>query len=158
MIKDIWDSSISERRQIVQKYEKSKQLSEEIANIEEKSGKWIGELAGRFEEMLYLRSHCWCLMTLAELRAWNQEKAFLTDEEKQLYAARSGCSYDVFEELASERLMHLEIMSWRQKSRRREQENKELRLFLQELEKKGKAITKDGECYIVPSENTVFYV
>lgn len=35
MIKDIWDSSISERRQIVQKYEKSKQLSKEIANIEE---------------------------------------------------------------------------------------------------------------------------
>ena len=64
----------------------------------------------------------------------------------------------MFEELASERLMHLEIMSWRQKSRRWEQENKELRSYLQELEKKGKAITKDGECYIVPSENTVFYV
>ena len=158
MVKDMWDASISERRQIVQKYEKSKQLSEEIANIEEKYGKWIGELAGRFEEMLYLRSHCWCLMTLAELRAWNEGKAFLTDEEKQLYAARSGCSYDVFEELASERLMHLEIMSWRQKSCKREKENKELRLYLQELEKKGKAITKDGKCYIVPSENTVFYV
>ena len=158
MVKDIWGASISERRQIVRKYEKSKQLSKEIANIEEKYGMWIGDLAGRFEEMLYLRSHCWCLMTLAELRAWNEGKAFLTDEEKRLYAARSGCSYDVFEKLASERLMHLEIMSWRQKSRRREQENKELRLYLQELEKKGKAITKDGKCYIVPSENTVFYV
>ena len=158
MVKDMWDASVSERRQIVRKYEKSKQLSEEIANIEEKYGMWIGELAGRFEEMLYLRSHCWCLMTLAELRAWNEGKAFLTDEEKQLYAARSGCSYDVFEELASERLMHLEIMSWRQKSRRREQENKELQSYLRELERKGKAVTKDGKCYIVPSENTVFYV
>ena len=158
MVKDIWGASVSERRQIVRKYEKSKQLSEEIANIEEKYGMWIGELAGRFEEMLYLRSHCWCLMTLAELRAWNEGKAFLTDEEKQLYEARSGCSYDVFEELASERLMHLEIMSWRQKSRRREQENKELQSYLRELERKGKAVTKDGKCYIVPSENTVFYV
>lgn len=158
MVKDIWGASIGERRQIVRKYEKSKQLSKEIANIEEQYGMWIGELAGRFEDMLYLRSHCWCLMTLAELRAWNEGKAFLADEEKEIYAARSGCSYDVFEELASERLIHLKIMSWRQKSRRREQENKELRLYLQELEKKGKAITKDGKCYIVPSENTVFYV
>ena len=158
MVKDIWDTSISERRQIVRKYEKSKQLSEEIAKVEEKYGMWIGELADRFEEMLYERSHCWFLMTLAELRAWNKGKAFLTDEEKQLYAAQSGCSYDVFEELASERLMHLEIVSWRQKSRMREQENKELQSYLQELEKKGKAFTKDGKCYIVPSENTVFHV
>ena len=111
MVKDIWGASISERRQIVRKYEKSKQLSEEIANIEEKYGMWIGELADRFEEMLYVRNHCLCLMTLAELRAWNEGKAFLTDEEKQLYADRSGCSYDVFEKLASERLIHLEIMS-----------------------------------------------
>ena len=158
MVKDIWGASISERRQIVRKYEKSKQLSEEIANIEEKYGMWIGELADRFEEMLYVRNHCLCLMTLAELRAWNEGKAFLTDEEKQLYADRSGCSYDVFEKLASERLIHLEIMSWRQKSRRREQENEELQSYLRELERKGKAITKDGKCYIVPSENAVFYV
>ena len=52
MVKDIWDTSISERRQIVRKYEKSKQLSEEIAKVEEKYGMWIGELADRFEEIL----------------------------------------------------------------------------------------------------------
>lgn len=158
MVKDMWDASVSERRQIVRKYEKSQQLSEEIAKIEKKYGKRIMELAERFEYMLYSRSHCLCLMTLAELRAWNEGKAFLDDEEKELYASRSGCTYDVFEELASERLMHLEITRWRQKSRRREQENEELRLYLQELEKKGKAIAKDGKCYIVPSENAVFYV
>lgn len=54
--------------------------------------------------------------------------------------------------------MHLEITSWRQKSHRWKQENEELQLYLRELERKGKAVTKDGKCYIVPSENTVFYV
>lgn len=146
MAKNIWDASIGERKRIVHDFGKRKLLPEEIARIEKQYGMCIVELACRFEYLLYLRSHCWYEMTLTELRRWNKEKGLLPDEEKRIYADQSGCSYDVFEELASERLIQLEIMSWKKKIRRRKREKKELRSYLQELVEKGKATTTDGKC------------
>lgn len=148
--------SMADVKKLPQDYREGRLPKEFIAELEKQSGQSIKEIVARVETAFHRKSHHIEGMSLPELRKWHGRKDYLSDAEKQEYAAANSCTYEEFASMATAELEAREKRNNERRLRDQVRQNKRHKTHMDQLVKEGKATT-DGLCYVTTLDHVLEY-
>lgn len=148
-------SEVNELKNILKMYRNGNLSEEDIAKIEANNNMPIADIIADIEDILYQREHCLVFMTLPRLRRWAKSRAQLSDDEKLVYAAVNGVTYEEFEVVALDYLARWEAIELEKKIRREYRKTEKQRDYFDSLVEKGEAVKEEGIFYCAPIDKVL---